>query len=106
MRARAFCIASLLLPLLAAAQQKQQIPALGETIEVSLVNLDVFVTDKAGNRVRGLKKDDFEILENGVKQPITNFAEFNPQSTLTIETPATPATTPTATPIPRQKRTI
>jgi len=27
--------------------------------------------------VRGLTKDDFEIYENGVKQPITNFAEYS-----------------------------
>src|SRR5436305_9680661 len=51
MRAPALCIVSLLLPLLASAQQKPSIPPIGETIEVSLVNLDVFVTDKAGNRV-------------------------------------------------------
>lgn len=98
---RALCIASLLFPLLAAAQQKPVIPAVGETIEVSLVNVDVFVTNKAGQRVRGLKKDDFEILENGVQQPITNFAEYSQESTVTLETPA-----PAATQVPRQKRTI
>ena len=52
------------------------LPTLGETIEVSIVNVDVFVTDKAGKRIHGLTKDDFEILENGVRQPLTNFAEY------------------------------
>jgi VWFA-related protein len=76
MRMRTFYGALLLLPLMAAAQQKPSIPGIGETIEVSIVNLDVFVTNKAGERVRGLTRDDFEILENGVKQPISNFAEY------------------------------
>ena len=45
MRSRIVCVASLLLTLMASAQQKPPIPSIGETIEVSLVNLDVFVTD-------------------------------------------------------------
>jgi VWFA-related protein len=75
MRMRTFYGALLLLPLVAAAQ-KPAVPGIGETIEVSIVNLDVFVTNKAGERVRGLTRDDFEILENGVAQPISNFAEY------------------------------
>jgi VWFA-related protein len=54
----------------------QEAPRLGETVEVSIVNVDVVVTDRKGNRVRGLTKDDFEILENGRPQPVSNFAEF------------------------------
>jgi len=95
-------ISFLLAVAMAAAEQKPPVPSIGETIEVSLVNLDVFVTDKTGQRVRGLTKDDFEIFENGVRQPITNFAEYTHDSTLTLETPATPV----AAPAPRQKRTI
>ncbi|HEX7708470.1 MAG TPA: VWA domain-containing protein [Thermoanaerobaculia bacterium] len=53
------------------------IPAAGETIEVSIINVDVVVTDKAGNRVRGLTSDDFELLENGKKKAISNFAEYS-----------------------------
>src|SRR6266550_3973230 len=105
MRTRVFCIASLLLPLLASAQQKPPIPSIGETIEVSLVNLDVFVMDKTGQRVRGLKKDDFEILENGVKQPITNFAEYAGEAAAAPQTPETQAPS-VLTPSTRQKRTI
>jgi len=48
-------------------------PRMGETIDVSIVNVDAIVTDKQGNRVRGLTRDDFEIFENGKLQPITNF---------------------------------
>ena len=59
-----------------ALAQSPVIPHAGETIEVSIVNIDTVVTDKHGNRVRGLGKDDFEIYENGVRQPVTNFAEY------------------------------
>ena len=44
-----------------------------EKIEVSVVNVDVTVTDRHGNPVHGLTRDDFEIFEDGVIQPISNF---------------------------------
>src|SRR5437660_1687862 len=75
MRMRTFYGAMLIVPLFAAAQ-KPLIPGLGETIEVSLVNIDVFVKDQSGKQVHGLTKDDFEVYENGLRQPITNFAEY------------------------------
>lgn len=49
---------------------------IGESIEVSIVNVEVHVTDKQGNRVTGLRAEDFEIRENGKAQPITNFSEY------------------------------
>lgn len=73
-------------------------PRIDESIEVSLANVDVVVTDKQGNRVRGLTRDDFELLENGVPQPITNFADYAAEAQqaavgvdTAIATPATPA---------------
>lgn len=62
----------------AVAQQK--LPPTGETIDVSIVNVDVFVTDKKGQRVTGLTADDFEIRENGRVQPLTNFAEYRSEA--------------------------
>ena len=53
------------------------LPRVSESIEVSIVNLDCVVTDKSDRRVRHLNRDDFEILEDGRPQPITNFAEFS-----------------------------
>ena len=47
-----------------------------ETIEVRIHNVDVIVTDQEGNAVHGLRKDDFELLEDGKPQTITNFAEY------------------------------
>jgi VWFA-related protein len=41
---------------------------------VSLVLVDVVVRDRAGAPVKGLTADDFEILEDGVRQQIQTFA--------------------------------
>jgi VWFA-related protein len=71
-----------LIALAAAQAQAQEAPAAPtaqpgevfvETIDVNLVNVDVFVTDKQGNRVTGLTVDDFELLEDGRPVQITNF---------------------------------
>lgn len=71
---------ALLLGALLAAVPPQKapvLPSLGETVEVSIVNVDVFVTDRDGNRVRGLTRDDFEIYDGKARQPISNFAEYS-----------------------------
>lgn len=44
-----------------------------ETIDVTVVNVEVYVTDKDGNRVRGLTREDFRLFEDGLQVPITNF---------------------------------
>jgi VWFA-related protein len=44
-----------------------------DTVNVSVVNVDVYVTDKKGNRTNGLKQGDFEIFEDGRPVAITNF---------------------------------
>src|SRR5688500_4506584 len=50
-----------------------------DQIEVSLVNLEVVVTDKKGKSVSGLGKEDFQVLEDGKPVEITNFyAETGP----------------------------
>ena len=41
----------------------------------SAVNIDAVVTDKAGHRVAGLTRDDFELLEDGKRQTITDYTE-------------------------------
>ena len=88
---------------LVAATPQPRIPQLGETMEVSIINVDVFVTDKAGNRVRGLTREDFEIYENGKLQPISNFAEYT--SAVTAGETAVEGTT-AAEAAQRQPRTV
>ena len=44
-----------------------------ETIDVNVVNVEVFVTDRKGNPIRGLTQEDFELLEDGRPVEITNF---------------------------------
>jgi VWFA-related protein len=57
-----------------AAQNVGPLPPLTAQVEVHVVNVDVSVTDKNGNPVVDLTKDDFEILEDGKPQKVTNFA--------------------------------
>ena len=68
-----------LLCLLNGAAQAQQEPAaetFGETIDVRVVNVDVWVTDRDGNPVTGLAADDFEVRENDRPVELSNFFEF------------------------------
>ncbi len=48
-------------------------------ISTALIQLDVVVTDKNGNLVSDLKPEDFEITENGERQPITGLTYFSGQ---------------------------
>ncbi len=49
-------------------------------LNAELVQIDALVTDKAGKPVSGLKREDFELLDNNKPQPITHFSfeESNP----------------------------
>src|SRR4029077_15843939 len=58
-------------PALAAAPPAE--PSFGEALEVNVVNVDVYATDKDRQRVTGLGKDDFELLEDGKRVAISNF---------------------------------
>ena len=54
--------------------QPSSIPYI-ESIEVHVNNIDVIVTDRAGNRIHDLQQGDFELRENNAPQLITNFSE-------------------------------
>lgn len=47
-----------------------------ESIEVRVVNVDVVVTNRAGAPVTGLTAGDFELFEEGRRQPLSNFYEI------------------------------
>ena len=63
---------TLALPLTA---QQDPVPgeSFGEAIDISVVNLDVFVTSKKGKPVEGLTAEDFEVFEDGKPVKISNF---------------------------------
>jgi VWFA-related protein len=50
-------------------------PLFGEEIDVRVVNVEVVVTDKAGNRVDGLQPGDFRLKVDGKTVPIEYFTE-------------------------------
>lgn len=68
-------VCSLLLAGRSAAAQQTPPPeeSFADEIEVSLVNLEVVVTDKKGKPMAGLVREDFEVLEDGKPVEITNF---------------------------------
>jgi VWFA-related protein len=60
------------------AATRAQVPGDGppmfiDTVDVNVVNVEVFVTDRQGRRITGLTKDDFEILQDGEPVEISNF---------------------------------
>src|SRR5579863_7585657 len=60
--------------------------------ETVLVQVPVVVTDKSGNHVHSLTKDDFKILENGKQQRIAAFDEITTDSTRPATSGSAPGT--------------
>src|SRR6476659_905422 len=79
--------------------------SLTEKIDVSLVNVDVTVTAH-GTPARGLTRDDFEVLDDGVPQNITHFyaIENAREKPAAAEQPAVAVTPAAAQPSPRDER--
>ncbi len=73
MRGRTLLSAALALALAAPLAGRQAFRS-----AVDVVRVPVIVLSKAGDPVRGLKADDFEILENGRPQTLVAFAEGRP----------------------------
>ncbi len=89
--------ATTLLPTYGQQRQQPEQPRLVENIDVRVINIDVVVTDRKGNPVTGLKKDDFAIFENGVPKAISNFYAVEGSRPVAVEgepeVPAAPAAT-------------
>ena len=72
-------IGTLLLPVHVPAQEaadEENLEADGffvESVDVNVVNVEVYVTDKKGNRIKGLTKDDFTLQVDKSPIAITNF---------------------------------
>lgn len=93
----------------APAPEQPQLPRFTETLRVEVVNLEVFVTDRRGNLVTGLDKEDFTLLVDGREVPITNFyAEVGgvPRGAAAAPAPAPEAETaePAGSPGPPEQR--
>ncbi|MGH9368909.1 MAG: VWA domain-containing protein [Thermoanaerobaculia bacterium] len=82
------------------AQEKppEGLPPVAESVEVSVTNIEVVVTDSKGNRISGLTRDDFQIVLDGVPQTITNFYAVSggkvllgDGTTVSLEEPPAPA---------------
>jgi VWFA-related protein len=78
---RKACVISLLaavctLPLIGAekTQPPPSLTSFGATMEVNVVNVEVYVTDRNGKRVTDLKRGDFTLAEDGKPVEVTNFA--------------------------------
>src|SRR5207247_1586001 len=81
---RILAILTLAATSLAAQQSQTTLPKLTETIDVKVINVDVVVTDKKGNAITGLTKDDFELFENGQPKLISNFYEVAGKKALNV----------------------
>ncbi len=65
--------------------------------ELTVVNVDVAVSDKKGP-ITGLSDKDFEVFQDGKVQPLTNFAAYTRH--VEAKAPETPAAAPTAAAAP------
>jgi len=72
---------------------QEEIPIVGETIDVRVVNVETVITKASGERVRGLTAADFRLLVDGREVPVEYFAEVEEGTSVsTAETrPAAPA---------------
>src|SRR5215210_7504760 len=77
-----------------AAQSPQDLPTFKS--DVQLIDVDVVVTGRDGKPVRGLTRDDFEIIENGQPQAISNFAEIMAAASNLVPPAAAAAPAPVA----------
>ena len=61
-------------------------PAVTFKVAINYVEVDASVFDRDGQFVPNLKKEDFEVLEDGVRQEVTAFTQVN----IPIERPEPP----------------
>jgi VWFA-related protein len=79
----------------AESQAQQAHSPFGETVEVRRATIDVVVTAKNGEHVKGLRVGDFELLVDGKPQPITSFEEVDVRRAA-MEVPVAAAEVPSA----------
>lgn len=75
---RTLLAAALALPAAVWAQSPPALPRATGSVETSILELDVVVTDRDGRRVTGLQAADFEVRIGGKATSIANFFERRP----------------------------
>lgn len=67
-----------------------------DIIDVRVVEVEVVVTDKKGNRAAGLGPEDFRLLVDGVPTPVEYFSEVRADALVTTEDDSSGAPEPSA----------
>ncbi len=88
---------ALALALALPAASSQTGGTLAKSVEVSVTNVDVVVTDSNGKPITDLTAADFDVRQDGVVQPLTNFSFIRNEPAAPS---AAPAETPRAAPAP------
>jgi VWFA-related protein len=78
-------------PQLMRAQAPAATPAEPIRVSVDRVNVGLIVTDARGNFIEGLRREDFHICDNGVEQPVTDFANISEPAQVLLLVEAGPA---------------
>src|ERR1700730_10488314 len=78
-------------PHLMRAQEPVATPIEPIRVSVDRVNVGVIVTDARGNFIEGLHGEDFRIFDNGVEQPVTDFANISEPAQVLLLVEAGPA---------------
>jgi VWFA-related protein len=66
-------VAALAAAVVGAQENQQPLATFFAPLEVPLVSVDVFVSDRSGQPVSGLTREDFEIYEDGQRVPVSHF---------------------------------
>jgi VWFA-related protein len=78
----ALMIAALAVGLTVTGQEIEEKEVVGglaflDEVQVTVVNIDVFVSDRKGNAVTGLKREDFRLLQDGKERILSHFAAYS-----------------------------
>ena len=64
------------------------LPVFGEIIDVRVINFEVVVTDRTGERVRGLQAADFRLVVDGEEVPLEYFTEIIGGTAVDVQDPS------------------
>lgn len=72
-------------------QKSPATPPVAIRVTVDRVSVGVVVTDSAGRLVEGLRREDFQIFDNGAEQPLTGFSAVDEPAQVLVLIEAGPA---------------